>query len=169
MAELWDIYDASGKKTGAVMERGGLLAPGRYHLVVHIWIRNSGGLLLIQKRAPHVEWSPGLWAATGGAAISGEDSLTAAIRETKEELGIDISTPPVKFISRVVRNTAFTDIWLATSDTSLGDLTLEDAVSDVKLVTADTLADMMKRGEFIDYIAHEVYSNEIMQELLGLS
>ena len=30
------------------------------------------------------------WETTGGSALAGDDSLTAALRETKEELGIDL-------------------------------------------------------------------------------
>ena len=41
--ELWDIYDEHRKKTGRLHRRGDDLAPGEYHLVVHIWIENSRG------------------------------------------------------------------------------------------------------------------------------
>lgn len=32
-----------------------------------------------------------MWETTGGSAVAGDDSLTAALRETKEELGIDLA------------------------------------------------------------------------------
>lgn len=57
---------------------------------MHIWIINSKSELLIQKRPDHLKHLPGIWAATGGAVIQGEDSKTAACREAKEELGVDI-------------------------------------------------------------------------------
>jgi 8-oxo-dGTP pyrophosphatase MutT (NUDIX family) len=167
MAELWDIYDASGAKTGDLISRDEPLKEGQYHLVVHIWIKNAEGKWLIQKRADHVEWAPGFWAATGGSAISGEDSLTAAIRETKEELGLDIDASQMKFISRIIRNTAFTDIWLAESNVQPNDLVLEHAVSDVRYVTVKELNEMIKAGEFINYLAHEMYTEEIMKQLFN--
>ena len=166
MAELWDIYNAAGVKTGDVIRRDELLKQGQYHLVVHIWIKNDEGKWLIQKRADHVEWAPGLWAMTGGSAISGEDSVTAAIRETKEELGMDIDASQMKFISRIIRNTAFTDVWVAESNALLKDMKLEHAVSDVKYVTIEELNRMIKAGEFIDYVANEMYTEEIMREIL---
>ena len=135
--------------------------------MTHIWIKNAEGKLLIQKRADHLEWAPGFWATTGGSAISGEDSRTAAIRETKEELGLDINSSQMKFISRIIRNTAFTDIWLAESNVQLNDLVLEHAVSDVKYVSVEMLLEMIKAGEFIDYVANEMYTEEIMKQLLN--
>jgi len=36
MAELWDLYDEYGNKTGKLHERGTPLRAGEYHLVVHI-------------------------------------------------------------------------------------------------------------------------------------
>jgi 8-oxo-dGTP diphosphatase len=163
MAELWDIYDVSGVKTGETINRDEWPKEGQYHLVVHIWIRNAEGKWLIQKRADHVEWAPGFWATTGGSAISGEDSITATIRETKEELGLDINASQMKFITRIIRNTAFTDIWIAESNVRLNELVLEHTVSDVRFVSAEELSEMIKAGEFIDYVAHEMYTEEIMQ------
>ena len=87
VAELWDVYDIDGNKTGRLHERGKPMSAGDSHLVVHIWILNSNGEFLISKRA---NWPEGMWQTTGGCAIMGDDGLTAALRETKEELGIEL-------------------------------------------------------------------------------
>lgn len=76
--ERWDLRDGEGNPTGETMERGEHLKPGQYHLVVHIWIIDGQGRLLIQKRAAHLKLMPDIWAATGGSAVAGEDSHTAA-------------------------------------------------------------------------------------------
>ena len=87
--EKWDILDENGTPTGKTALRGrNFLKNGEYHLVVHIWIFSSNGKILIQKRSNLKQLMPGEWAATGGAAISGESSFTAAQRELFEELGI---------------------------------------------------------------------------------
>ena len=87
--EIWDVLDENGALTGKTALRGkGVLKSGEYHLVVHIWIVSSTGMFLIQRRADDKKLMPGEWAATGGAAISGEDSFAAAKRELFEELGI---------------------------------------------------------------------------------
>ena len=102
--EIWDLYDAQGEKTGKTMIRGEAIPVGFYHIGVHIWPMNDKGELLIQRRSMGVQWKPGIWAVTGGSAVSGEEPLTAARRELREELGYAASKPTgLKMISRFRR------------------------------------------------------------------
>jgi len=89
--ELWDIYDADRNKTGRTMERGPV-PEGDYHLVVHVCIFNSKGEMLIQQRQSYKEGWPNLWdISVGGSAVKGDSSQSAAEREVKEELGLNIA------------------------------------------------------------------------------
>ena len=36
-AEIWDLYDGCGEKTGRTMVRGEAIPTGFYHIGVHIW------------------------------------------------------------------------------------------------------------------------------------
>ncbi len=67
--------------------RGEEVPHGYYHLVVHIWIRNSKGEYLISQRSADRPTCPLMWECVGGSVIKGEDSLTGALRETREEVG----------------------------------------------------------------------------------
>ena len=58
-----------------------------YHLVVHVWIRNSKGEYLISQRSANRPTYPLMWECVGGSVVKGEDSLQGAIREAKEEVG----------------------------------------------------------------------------------
>ena len=103
--ELWDILTAEGKPTGRTMVRGGTaIRSGDYHLVVHIWPLNDYGSILIQKRTKTKRLMPGIWAATGGAAIAGETSVAAAARELGEELGIKVAPEDLRLVKRIKRN-----------------------------------------------------------------
>lgn len=67
---------------------------GNIHRIVRIFIFNSQGEMLIQKRADNVVLFPGRWDhAVGGHVDEGEDYIDAAKREAKEELGIDNIEP----------------------------------------------------------------------------
>ena len=89
--EIWDLYDESGAVTGRTHVRGEAIPEGYYHLVVHVWIRNSEGKYLISQRSADRPSHPLLWECVGGSVIAGESSLMGALRETKEEVGIDLS------------------------------------------------------------------------------
>ena len=102
--EIWDIFNEKGVLTGKTTVRGrGFLKPGEYHLVVHIWVVSGDGRYLIQRRSENKKLMPGEWAATGGAAISGEDSFTAAKRELFEELSINSTAKTFNKIFRLKR------------------------------------------------------------------
>ena len=88
--ELWDVYDENRNLTGRLHRRGDMMPKGDYHLVVHIWLMNERGEFLLTKRAPNKGF-PGMWECTGGSALAGDDSLTAAIRESKEETGLTLN------------------------------------------------------------------------------
>lgn len=50
--ELWDAYDESRKPLGYTVQRDKFYSyNSEYHIVVHIWIKNSKGDFLIQKRS----------------------------------------------------------------------------------------------------------------------
>ncbi len=149
--ELWDVLDEHGEKTGRTIWRGQMLPPGDFHLVVHIWISNEQGDYLIQKRAEHLEWKPGMWAATGGSVIAGEDSLAGALRETHEELGLVLDATYLSRIARLVRfdSNSIVDVWLAeVSGLVVGDLEPGPEVSEVKWVSRSELGHMVSVGDF---------------------
>lgn len=151
--EKWDILDENGILTGKTTLRGrSLLKNGEYHLVVHIWIVSSAGNLLIQRRAESKKLMPGEWAATGGAAISGEDSFNAARRELFEELGISANSETLKKGFRIKRRNSLLDVWFISSDISAESLTLQESeVAEAKWVTVATLKEMIDNGNFHNY------------------
>lgn len=88
--ELWDLYTEDRQISGQTHIRGEAIPEGFYHLVVHVWIRNSRGEYLISQRAASRPTFPLMWECVGGSVTKGEDSLTGAIREAKEEVGVDL-------------------------------------------------------------------------------
>ena len=90
--EYWDIYDKDKKLTGRTMKRNDwCLADDEYHLTVLGVVARRDGKFLITKRVMTKAWAPGWWEVSGGAAMAGESSETAVLREVKEETGLDVS------------------------------------------------------------------------------
>mgnify|MGYP005845878667 CR=1 FL=1 len=150
--ELWDIYDEDRNITGRTHVRGEKLKEGEYHLVVHIWIMNSKGEFLIQKRAHSVTIAPGMWATTGGSAIKGDDSYRACVRETREEIGIlpDMANAEILFAKK--KDDFFYDVWLIRQDFDICDCKLQvEEVSQVMWVSKEEILAMIHKGEFWPY------------------
>ena len=85
--EFWDIYNEKKERTGRTMKRNDwCLKDGEYHLTVLGVIKRTDGRFLITKRVMTKAWAPGCWEVSGGAAMAGEDSKTAVLREIREYL-----------------------------------------------------------------------------------
>ena len=80
--EIRDLYDKDRNLTGETILKGEQIPENRYIIVMLIFIQNSEGKFLIQKRSKQKN---GLLAATGGHAKSGETSIQAIQTEVKEE------------------------------------------------------------------------------------
>lgn len=62
-----------------------------WHRSAHVWILNSQGQILCQQRSFEKESHPGFWESFfGGHLRPGESYKDGAIRETHEELGINL-------------------------------------------------------------------------------
>ena len=88
MAELRDLYDKFGNKTDKTYYKGETIPEGFYPMVVMVYIRNSKGEFLMQKRSKK---KGDCWGVTGGHPKSGETPLEGIVTEVKEELGLDFS------------------------------------------------------------------------------
>lgn len=160
--ELWDILDIDRNKTGKTAVRGEPMLPGEYHLVVHVWTRNSGGKFLISRRAPDKHPFPGMWETTGGSAVSGDDSLSTALKEAKEELGLELDPAKGKLVRTMRRDERnvpdHLDVWLFPHETEISSLTFQkEEVCDAKWADASEIKELFDRGEFVPttYYLHE--------------
>ncbi|MDD4774465.1 MAG: GNAT family N-acetyltransferase [Eubacteriales bacterium] len=155
--EIWDVLDRDGNKTGRYTERGRKLTAGDYHLVVNVWKHNGRGEWLIDLRSPdRGTIADGKWETTGGSAIAGEDSLAAALRETREELGIELDPARGTMFRRIDHrehngHTWFQDVWVFETDLTVDDIRFQKSETCAAMwATADKIRAMIKSGEFLD-------------------
>ena len=155
--ELWDLYTRDRRLTGETHIRGEKLPPERYHLVVHVWIRNSQGKWLISQRAASRPTFPLKWESVGGSVTAGEDSLTGALREAKEEVGVDLDPGMGQRVDSTVRE-HFQDIkddWLFLYDgaISLASATT-DEVADMRWMTVEEIRALYDAGELVHTLGY---------------
>ena len=161
MPEYWDILDETGNKTGRLHKRGNIKAldkpimeAGEFHLVVHVWIVNGKGEILISKRTPNKPF-PNMWECTGGSVVAGDDSLATAVKEVKEELGISLGPEEGQLFKRykgVEENGSgyFVDVWIFRRAVDLDDIVFqEDETCGARLVTKEEINELIDEGSFV--------------------
>jgi predicted acetyltransferase/8-oxo-dGTP pyrophosphatase MutT (NUDIX family) len=166
--ETWDLYDENRNLTGECHIRGiGQIPDKRYHLVVHVWIKNSEDKYLIAQRSATRPSYPLKWECVGGSVLKGEDSLTGAIREVQEEVGIALNPESGQLAFTRLRDVIdgrrfgdIMDVWVFNYD---GEASLESAttaeVSQTRWVTVEEIKKLYDSGEMVNTL--EYFFDEI--------
>ena len=91
MQEYVDLMDEAGRYTGDSVLKDEAHRKGLFHPTVHIWFYTPDGRVLLQQRGADKTTFPLLWdVSVAGHVSAGESILDAAIREIKEEIGLEI-------------------------------------------------------------------------------
>lgn len=157
--EVWDIYDAEKNRTGRTMQRNDWhMKPGEYHLTVLGVVAHTDGRFLITKRVMTKAWAPGCWEVSGGAAMAGEDSRDAVLREIREETGLDVSDWEGGYLFSYQRENPeegdnyFVDIYRFRGDFTEEELHLQKAETDgYMLASAEEIKALGEQGIFLHY------------------
>lgn len=150
--EIWDILDEEGKITGRTMEKGDKIVwqKGIYHQGADVWIVNSKGQILIQRRAPQKKLEPNVWAMTGGSVIKGETSIETLTRETLEELGIELKVENAIKIKHYKTGNVWLDEYIVEQEVDLKNIVMkEEEVSEVKFATFNEIEEIYQKNMFI--------------------
>lgn len=92
--ELFEVVDDYDKVIGQ-RPRGEVHRLGLKHRAVHVLIFNRCGELFLQKRSLTKDCFPGTWdSSASGHVAPGEEYDACAVREVREELGIELAGPP---------------------------------------------------------------------------
>ncbi len=158
--ELMDLYTKDGKPTGHTIQRG----EGKdrwFTMGTHVFIYDNKGRFLLQKRSQDKEFRPGQWEITMGHVLAGESPMECAMREVKEELGVQLPLEEFVKIYRWVEAEAhmLTDIFFVRADLEESTLTLQkEEVMGVQWVT---------KAEMLNLIRQMNYRTEIYRTVVG--
>lgn len=154
MEELFDVLNERGQYTGEVENREKCHKNGLWHKAVVAFIINSKNQVLLQKRSKNKKLWPNTWDVTaGGHVLTGEFGFEAAIREAKEELGIDLNKESMTFIGSAIStnikgdiiNNHFNEFYIVNKDLDETKLKLqEEEVSEVKWIDKDEIIERIQ-------------------------
>lgn len=144
--EIRDLYNKNRVFLNRTIVKGDKVPEDCYYLVVFAIIE-SNGKYLIQKRSKE---KGGKWAFTAGHPISGENSLEGLIRETKEELNLDIKNENIKLIKTIVDDIHIIDIYHINMDIDCDKIILQkEEVDDYKMVSSDDINVLIENNLFL--------------------
>ena len=99
MEELIDVLNEDGTKTGKVATRKEVHEKGLWHRIAVIAIIDKEGHILMQQRAKNKETNPGKWdVSVAGHVQAGQTSIESAVREVKEEIGMDVYEKDLQYM-----------------------------------------------------------------------
>jgi isopentenyldiphosphate isomerase len=92
--EIFDVVnerdEVIGQRARHEVHRLGLM-----HRAVHVLVFNASGQVFLQKRSMKKDRQPGVWdSSASGHVDAGEDYDTCAVRELREEIGLQVPNGP---------------------------------------------------------------------------
>jgi isopentenyl-diphosphate delta-isomerase len=165
--EYITVLNADGTSTGKTCPKSEIHIQGHYHDTAHIWFYNVDAEILLAQRAASKTVYPLLWdVSVAGHVDAGEIIEDAAIRETQEEIGIEISIKDLEKIGVYkcfksypdgIKDNEFHHTYISETKCTLKDLKLDtDEVAHVKFVSIHEFKDLLKNS---DSNSHFVSSN----------
>lgn len=183
MDELIDVVDKNGKPTGRTELKSVIHTKGYYHNTVHIWFYTENGEILLAQRSAKKTICPLLWdVSVAGHIDAGETIKQAAIRETKEEIGVTISENDLYKIGvfecfqtydNGIIDNEFHHTFICDLSYHFYDIELqEEEVEEVKLVSAndfnDLLDDIEKDNDHF-IASNKSYYEDVFMKILSLT
>ncbi|MGD1003076.1 MAG: NUDIX domain-containing protein [Minisyncoccia bacterium] len=174
--EYLDVLDEDGNLTGKKKSKPDVHKDGDWHKTVHIWIVTPNGELLIQKRSPEMDSYPDLWdISTAGHISAGEDSMTSALREADEELGLKLKAENFHYLFTAIQqavlqngtyiNNEYNDVYLVELDPTSLKLNLQkEEVSETRWMPYQELEKQLISNS-LSFVPHPDEYDKLFPEL----
>ena len=167
--EYLDIVDETGQPTGQTVSRSEAHREGIRHRTAHVWIvrpapdRTPDGErfeVLLQKRSDEKDSFPGLYdTSSAGHIPAGDEPIVSALRELKEELGVDAVPEDLtfagtfrvryeaKFHGQPFRDNEITNVYVFSRPVDAERLVLQESeVSEVRWFGLEQVRDEIRRS-----------------------
>lgn len=151
--EVVDVYDNQKRISGKTIPRGGFFENnGLLRLVVHVCIFNKSGELLIQQRASTKKTGSNIWDfSVSGQVLAGETSQEGAVRELKEELGVELEIKSAPVFTKIFFN-SYNDYYVLPYDCEVNTINYQkEEVQSVKWASREEVLKLRDDNQFLSY------------------
>lgn len=149
--ELIDVLNPDGTPAGEKVSKEEIHKKGLWHRSAHVWFVNSNDEILLQRRARGIVSHPDKYdISSAGHLSAGDTAVSGALREIREELGIDVTESELIKLGEVKQectqnggvyiNKEYNDVFVVRKDISVEDFIIQPSeVDHVRYVSADEL------------------------------
>lgn len=157
--EMHELVDANGRNTGKIItheEARNLdnIPKDCYLHIVGVVIVNSKNEILLQKRSKFKRVKPSVWGVCGGKIDYEETPIDAGVRETLEEIGVNLDKDKLKILSRqaIPEEKIYCTNYYIKQDVDIDKCVLQkEEVEDVRYFKIDDLETIENEGtEWLD-------------------
>lgn len=138
-----ELCDEVGNMTGESASYDRIHRQGLWHKSAHVWLINTQGEFLVQRRGQFTQTTPGMLECTAAGHVDrGHTSIETALRELEEEVGIVAKADELTLVGTIVdqfemnagtlKNKEYDDIYLVRKDVDIETLKKQNSeISDL--------------------------------------
>lgn len=149
--EQINLYDKNGNPTDVVIDRKDKSYPlteNEFIPTSIIYIENSNHDFLMQQTSLS---KGGKYSSTGGHVDCGETPLLAVIRETKEEIGVDVTEEELKYLGFIIDGKVLRFIYYVMKDVDINALEVQkEEVSEALYMNVDKIKEQYSKNQMLE-------------------
>lgn len=168
--ELLEYFDEENTKAIGIAERDYIHKNNLWHREVAIWILNDKNEVLIQRRSKKKKVGPNKLSITAGHVNIKEKEIIGALREIKEEIGLDFNEKDLKNIGIYKNNQegnhCFSYTYLVKTDKKTEDMIMqEDEVSELKYISIEEIEKRIESADDEMPLVKRPYTKIIVEKI----
>lgn len=144
--ESIDVLTESGEFAGETKQKAAVHRDGDWHRCAHVWIVTGDGRVLLQRRSERKDNWPSRWdVSVAGHVSAGESAPAAAIREVREEIGLELTSEDLQHVATIreahvlydgaYRDNEIHEVFVVRREVDVSSLVLDpEEVAEVRLV-----------------------------------
>lgn len=122
------------------------VSSGKYFMIILLFVENEKGEFLIQKTSKE---KGSAYATTGGHVVFEDDGLKTVIKESKEELDLDLTNEDIEYVGLVKGKSVLVSIYYTNKSLDITKLQLqEEEVESVCWMSTDEINELIEGGNF---------------------